>query len=78
MRSAETSPFEHTSTNDAARPMPSAFSSDVVTASVGQSPSTRRNVGLFLKIPDQHASHVFMAHSISYFKGLDAMNLNMI
>ena len=50
LRRRETRPFEQTSTNVAARPMPSAFSRLVVTASVGQRPSTSLKIGLFLKI----------------------------
>lgn len=43
--------LEHTSTIIAAAPMPRALSTEVVTASVGQVPSTSRNTGFSLIRP---------------------------
>lgn len=51
LRSAEMAMLEHTSTNVAARPMPRPLTASVVTASVGQVPSTRRSDGFSFKRP---------------------------
>ena len=51
LRSAEITAFEQTSTTSAATPMPSPFNAAVVTASVGQVPSTSRNTGFSTSMP---------------------------
>ena len=51
LRSAEMAMLEPISTNVAARPMPMPFVATVVTASVGQVPSTRRSEGFSLSRP---------------------------
>ena len=51
LRKREMAMLEHTSTNVAAAPMPRPFSALVVTARVGQVPSTRRKVGFSGMMP---------------------------
>ena len=45
LRISEMTRLEHTRTNVVASPMPMPFCTEVVTASVGHMPSTRRKVG---------------------------------
>ena len=51
LRSSEIARFEHTSTSVAERPIPMPFIAAVVTANVGQVPSTSRRVGFSLMSP---------------------------
>lgn len=60
MRSNETSAFEHTSTNVAANPIPRAFSTLVVTASVGHIPNIKRNIGLLRNTPSSNVLPIFI------------------
>jgi hypothetical protein len=59
-RRAEIIIFEPNKTNVAAIPMPMAFTTVVETASVGQSPKTKANVGLSMVIPFLNSCHKFL------------------
>ncbi len=63
--SADTMTFDPTRTNKVAPAIPIAFSTDVVTASVGHSPSTRANTGLSFTIPLKNSPAIVISAIIN-------------
>ena len=59
--SADTIAFDPNRTNKAAPAIPIAFSTDVVTASTGHSPSTRLNIGLSFTIPLKYSPEIVIS-----------------